>query len=96
MFFSLFLIANACSAGQVSGAAEDETRPTSRGSQSPLSAPLARSTNPQRGFACASKHRRRFRPTRLKRYREQMPQTKTAGDIKPAPEIFWRKSMHSA
>jgi hypothetical protein len=45
MFFSLSLIVNACFAGQGSRAGEDETRPTSGVSQSPLSAPLARFTN---------------------------------------------------
>jgi hypothetical protein len=53
MFFSL--IVNACSAGQTCGASEDGTRPTSRVSQSPLSAPLARSKNHQKhDFACAN------------------------------------------
>ena len=40
---------NACSAGQTSGAGEDETRATSRISQSPLSA-LARSKNHQKRY----------------------------------------------
>src|SRR6266498_1692975 len=50
MFFSL--IVNACSAGQTCGASEDETRPTSRVSQSPLSAPPARSKDHQTARLC--------------------------------------------
>jgi hypothetical protein len=92
MFFSVFLIVNVCSAGQVSGAGEDETRPTSRVSQSPLSAPLARSTNPQKARLCLCKQTPPLiSPHTIKTIRRANATNKSGGRHKTSAGIFGEK-----